>query len=733
MFHVKQKGLSIGGVMMANNLELKGTVKRILFKKEEFHIFHLKTEGEVVTALGELVQVSVGDEIAVWGKWVAHPKFGRQLKVEGFSKYMPTSLEAIEEYLASDLVKGIGPKSAKKIVKLFGEKSLEVAQNEPERLTVIKGINLQKAKEISGSLRQALEFQKVMLELLPLGLTVKTIIKIYRQFGGNALPKLIENPYVLTSVPQIGFVKADNIARKMNVPFDSMYRIKAAIEYMLQEEAGQHGHLYLQKDYLGARVKVLLDNGEKCVALAQIDAALNLLEIEGKVIIEDEELIYWGVFHYWEREAALAVRRKLAGGNDKFDLTKVAVMLAEYQQKNKIMLADKQQEAIAMVCTNRLSIITGGPGTGKTQTVKALIDLWQDLRPNKKVVLAAPTGRAARRMKEVTGQEAVTIHRLLKLGKTDSFQDFDEGDHVRADLLVVDEFSMVDMHLFFQLMTSVDEETTLVYIGDIDQLPSVGPGNVLREVLAAGVPAVKLTEIFRQEHQSQIVVNAHRCNRGEALELKSGKDDFCFIKEEDNQQLVRKIVQIVERLVAEGHSIEDIQVLSPMKKTDVGVEALNIALQEKLNPYHPLKGQLEHKNTVYRVGDKVMQLVNNYDKEVFNGDIGIIYQIEVKDQDDQCLEVVFEDKRISCSKDELDELTLAYAITVHKSQGSEYQVVIMPVSTQHYIMLARNLIYTGITRARNKVILLGTAKALNMAIKNNKVAQRNSKLAGRIG
>jgi len=718
---------------MEQDLEINGVVKRIIFKKDEFHIFHLETDEAVITVLGELIQVDTGDEIEVWGKWASHPKYGRQLKLEGFRKKIPTSLEGMEEYLASDLVKGIGPKTAKKIVKLYGEKSLEIAQNEPEKLTAVKGITAKKAEEISSCLKQALEFQKVMMELLPFGLTVKTIIKIYRQFGGNTLPKLIENPYSLTSVPQIGFIKADSIARKMNVPFDSIHRIKAGIEYVLQEEANQHGHLYLEKDYLAEKTRELLTDEDETVEMEQIGAGLGLLEIEGNIVIEKEGLIYWGVFHYWEREAAMAVMEKLGGGNDKFDLTKVSVKLEEYQQKNNILMADKQKDAIAMACTCRLSVITGGPGTGKTQTVRALIDIWKDLRQDKKIVLAAPTGRAARRMKEVTGQEAVTIHRLLKLGKREGFQEFDEGDHVRADLLVIDEFSMVDMHLFYQLMASVDEATSLVFIGDTDQLPSVGPGNVLREILAAGIPSVRLTEIFRQAHQSQIVVNAHRCNRGESLEFKEGKDDFFFIQEEDNQQLVKGIVQIVVRLVGEGNPIEDIQVLSPMKKTEVGVESLNNVLQGALNPYHPLKGQMEKKNIVYRVGDKVMQLVNNYDKEVFNGDIGIIYQMETGEQDNHWLEVLYEDRRVKYSKEELDELTLAYAITVHKSQGSEYQVVIMPVSTQHYIMLARNLIYTGITRARSKVILLGTTKALSIAIKNNKVVQRNSKLASRIG
>ncbi|MDW7675105.1 MAG: ATP-dependent RecD-like DNA helicase [Bacillota bacterium] len=714
------------------DLIVTGVVKKIIFQKEDFYILHLETTEDYITVLGELYQISPGDEISIWGKWTSHQKYGKQLKVEGFKKKIPTSIEAIEEYLASDVVKGIGPKTAKKIIEAFGENSLQVAQNEPEKLATIKGITVDKAKEIANCLKEALEFQQVMLELLPLGLTVKTIIKIYQQFGGSTLPKLAENPYILTTVPQIGFIKADNIARSMNIPFNSIHRIKAGIEYVLLEEASQNGHLYLEKDYLVTKAINILENDENPIEEEQLGASLSLLEIEGKIIIEDDIYIYWNIFHFWERESGRAVCQKLFGYLNKFDIDLLKEKLKEYQQKQQINLANKQVEAILMACVNRICIITGGPGTGKTQTVKAIIDIWKKNRSDKKILLAAPTGRAARRMKEVTGEKAVTIHRLLKLGRSDNYSEFDDGDNVEADLLVVDEFSMVDMHLFYQLITSVGEETTLVFIGDTDQLPSVGPGSVLSELIRANVPMIMLTEIFRQAHESQIVVNAHRCNKGEGLIIQPGRDDFYFIKEEDNAKVSEKIVQAVERLIAKGKSIEDIQVLSPMKKTETGVENLNKCLQAALNPHHPLKEKIETKNHTYRVGDKVMQIINNYDKGVFNGDVGIIYQIENGSGDNPMLEVMFDDRLINYKKEELEELNLAYAITVHKSQGSEYPVVIMPISTQHYVMLARNLLYTGITRAREKVVLLGTAKAVNIAIRNNKVLKRNSKLAERI-
>lgn len=713
--------------------ELEGTIKKIIFNKENFYILQLEASNNSFTVLGDLYDINIDEEIVVWGNWTQHHIYGKQLKVEGFRKKTPDSLEAIKEYLASDIVKGVGEKTAKKIVELYGMDSLKIAQNEPEKLTEIKGITLEKSKQISESLLKAREFENVMLELLPLGLTVKTIIKIYQQFAGNTLTKINENPYILTTVPQIGFIKADSIAEKLNIPFDSIHRIKAGIEFVLMEEANQNGHLYLEKEYLTIQTKKLLAKRKHEIDEEQIGAALSLLEIEGKVVIENEKNIYWGMFNYWEREAALLVREKIYGKPEKFDLPKLEDAIIEYQDKYGLILAEKQKQAIYLACTNKISIITGGPGTGKTQTIKAIIDIWHDMRKKKKIVLAAPTGRAARRMKEITGEEAVTIHRLLKLGKSDILTQLEEGDNVEADLLIVDEFSMVDMHLFYQLMMGVGDQTTVVFIGDTDQLPSVGPGNVLNELIEGKISSIVLTEIFRQANESQIVVNAHRCNKGEKIITNEDQEDFCFIEESNDELVPSLIVKTIEGFIKEGNSIEDIQVLSPMKKTKTGVENLNNIIQEYLNPFHPLKNQLEFKNNIYRVGDKVMQTVNNYEKEVFNGDVGIVYEIDQTEKENQWLKVIYEDKKVKYTKDQLDELVLAYAVTVHKSQGSEYPIVIMPVSTQHYIMLARNLIYTGITRAREKVVMIGTKKALNIAIKNDKVISRNTKLASRIG
>ncbi|MGF7186536.1 exodeoxyribonuclease V alpha subunit [Desulfitispora alkaliphila] len=631
----------------------------------------------------------------------------------------------MEEYLASDLVKGVGKVTAKKIVENFGEESLQVCQKEPERLTLIKGISLKKAEEIKKNITEALEFQQVMMDLLPLGLTVKMSIKAYQKFGSNAVALIKENPYLLTKIPQVGFIKADQIAKNFNADPTSLDRVMAALEHLLFEEANSKGNLYSEREDLVSKCLELLnrEQSEKLVDHNQVISALQQGAEQGKLILEGNN-VYLSTFHFWECESAQRVK-SLAVDNMREKEKEIEKELDGYQSRTGVLLTSHQQLAVKQAFEKKLSIVTGGPGTGKTQTIRAIIDIWSSLNQEAKILLAAPTGRAARRMKELTGMEAVTIHRMLGIGRGD---DADIFEDVVADLIVIDEFSMVDIQLFYQLITAVDENTSLVFVGDTDQLPSVGPGNVLQDLIRAEIPCVVLNEIFRQARESQIVTNAHRVNSGDNLEVDQSKGDFFFIQESDGERVVELILKSVVRLIDAGYSAEDIQVLAPMKKTETGIDNLNKLIQKALNPQHINKRQIETKKEIYRVGDKVMQTVNNYDKEVFNGDVGVVYQID----EEQNLEVSFDDKIIKYTKDQLEELALAYAITVHKSQGSEYPVVIMPITTQHYVMLARNLLYTGITRAKEKVVLIGTKKAVNIAIQNNRVLKRKTGLTERI-
>ncbi|KKM10688.1 hypothetical protein SY88_12795 [Clostridiales bacterium PH28_bin88] len=682
---------------------------------------------QVIKVTGSFYKVTPGDQLTIWGTWQTHRQYGEQLAVERYERPVPTSLEALKSYLGSGLVKGVGPVTAGRIVDHFGEATLAVAMHEPHRLAEVRGISPEKAGEIGRAVEETLAFQQVVSFLLPYGVTARMALRIFRQLGSATIDRVRENPYVLTEVDLIGFARADAIARAMGLAGESPYRIRAALTYVLKEAAERDGHCFLPPEELAARALEKLNTSG--LALEDLQRELNALVEMGQVVME-EGRAYLAYYHFLEERAARRVKEFLAVPAGPAPRS-LAELLDAYQAESGITLAAAQQEAVSRVCTEGFLVLTGGPGTGKTQTIRAAIEVFSRLRQIQgmecRIRLAAPTGRASRRMAEVTGFEAMTLHRLLGLKP---------GEHaaqeVKADLLVVDEFSMVDLPLFESLIHAVEPGTKVLLVGDADQLPSVGPGNVLKDLLAAGVAAVHLTEIFRQAAESQVVLNAHRINRGE-VNLEAGRD-FFFIQEEQPEAMAGAVLRVVERYLQSGGSLEEIQVLTPMKKGPLGTVALNALLQERFNPPAPDKGEVPRDRwTLFRTGDKVIQLTNDYLKEVFNGDIGRVREVR-REEEGPVLVVDFPDAgAVEYTEDELEALNLAHAITVHKSQGSEYRVVVMPVTTQHYVMLARNLIYTAITRAREKVVLVGTRRALGIAIRNNRVMKRCTSLAERIG
>lgn len=680
-----------------------------------------------------------GESLLVSGQWQVHNRYGKQLSVDQWERLIPASKEGLIRYLSSGLIKGIGPVTAARIVDHFDLDTLEIMENEPHRLQEIDGIGAKKATGILQSYRQYKDVQNVLVFLQGYGVGVGQAMRLYRRYGADTVKQVQENPYRMAEdVFGIGFKTADKIARQLGLPEDAPERIQASITYTLSRAAEQ-GHVFLPGGLLSERIKELLDISGEPLEDKFLEGQIRLMVDQKRLYSEEQdcgEAVYYAPFYQAEQGSARLLMQ-LSRLARQYSPLETAQVLGKVKH-DAAHLTEEQLQVLEQALLNGVLVVTGGPGTGKTTTIKALLNTFQLIR--QKVLLAAPTGRAAKRVTEATGEEAFTIHRLLEYNYTEGegfrFQR-NEKNPVDAQVVIIDEASMVDLLLMFNLLKALPSGCRLIMVGDVDQLPAVGAGNVLRDLISAGnIPCFRLGHIFRQARESMIIVNAHRVNQGDMPYLNLKNKDFFFIHEEDPEHAAQLVVQLCrERLPNYGpfDPLLDIQVLTPMRKTAAGVDRLNLLLQQALNPAAKEKVETSSKGTIYRLGDKVMQIRNNYQKEVFNGDIGIITAI---DREEAELVVTFREllapRPVVYDFTELDELVLSYAVSVHKSQGSEYPVIIMPVLTQHYMLLQRNLLYTGITRARKLAVLVGSKKALAIAVRNNRAEERYSFLDGRL-
>ena len=708
--------------------QLRGIVDRITFQNEEsgYTVARLQIEGStaynnrLATIVGEMLSINPGETVVLEGEWTTHKQYGSQFKIESYQTVYPSTVEGMRRYLGSGLIKGIGPVTAKRIVDHFGKEALDVIESDPERLVDVEGLGTKRAKWIIDAWEDQREIHNVMLFLQSHEVGTGYAVKIWKRYGHEAVELIQENPYRLSvDVWGIGFLTADRIAQKMGIPAHSNRRIQAGLLHVLNEAADKEGHVFLPEDALIESCAEALD-----VPINAIAPCVAQLLSEESIVVDDKRMY---LPHLYYAEQGAATRCYQLSQVQRIELGNIPAEIKAIEQRDGVIFAPRQKSALEKALSHNLLVLTGGPGTGKTTTIKGLIALLE--ARNKKIALAAPTGRAAKRMSEATGHEAKTIHRLLKFSPSEMAFEKNFENPLEIEALIVDEISMVDTVLMNSLLRAVPISASVVLVGDVDQLPSVGAGNVLKDVIASGiVEVVELNEIFRQAQTSHIVTNAHAINRGEMPYVRNDRDaDFFFLEVSEPDQVVETVCGLCAARLPRTYrldSIEDIQVLVPMYRGETGANNLNQVLQDELNP----KGQEMTRGGIrFRVGDKVMQVRNNYDRDVFNGDIGRVQGIE-----DDILRVRFQDRVIEYEFSELDELVLAYAMSVHKSQGAEFRAVVMPLTTQHYMMLQRNLLYTAITRARELVVLVGTKQALGMAVRNNRVAERHTTLSQRI-
>jgi len=711
---------------------IEGILERIVFFSEEtnFTVARLQVarNPDLVTIVGSIPCPNPGETLRLKGEWIVDVKFGRQFRVESCLSVLPSTITGIEKYLGSGLVKGIGPIMAKRVVAMFGLETLDVIGEQSERLLEVEGIGPIRVQRITKAWQEQKEVREVMVFLQGHGVSSTYAVKIYKAYGDKSVAVVKENPYRLAlDISGIGFKTADRIAQNMGIDPSSQIRAEAGIIHVLSELVDE-GHVYYPHDKLMDASASLLE-----VNRDVLETALSALITQRRVVIDEhveDRAVYLTPLHVAEVNVARRLETLI---NSPRQLIQIDIEMAMQwvQRAIGIELADLQKEAIRKAVASKALVLTGGPGTGKTTLLNCIIRILE--KKGQRILLASPTGRAARRLSEVTGREAKTIHRLLEYSPSEGGFKRNEENPLEADLVIIDESSMVDILLMNHLLKAVSPTTTLMLVGDIDQLPSVGPGNMLKDVIASGrVETVRLTEVFRQAQESMIVVNAHRVNRGEfpLVRTPEGKKaDFYFVARDDPEKALEMVKELCARRLPRAFRLnpfDDIQVITPMHKGVVGVANLNAEMQMLLNP---TGNEVSRGGRCFRINDKVMQTTNNYEKEVFNGDIGRVVEIK---HEEQTLAVKYEDRIVDYEWSDLDELVLAYAISIHKSQGSEYPAVVVPILPQHYIMLQRNLLYTAITRAKKLVVLVGSSRAIAMAARNSRVQHRYTALAARL-
>ena len=719
---------------MENLLSLSGTVEDIIYHNQDngYTVFSMSSEGDDVTVTCYAEQVAVGELVEVQGEFVSHHTYGRQFKAAVLERTLPAGAQAIRKYLASGAIKGIGPVTAQRIVELFGEKTFEIIENHPEELATVKGLSRSRAEEISLEVREIFGTRRVLAELHSLGLSAQDAVRVYMTYGSGSAEAVRTDPYMLCMQPLcLPFEQADQIASTLGFPQDDDRRISAGLRFVLEHNT-LNGHTFLPKaELINVASRMLgVDPGQSAACLMEMEEA-------GRVIcpqIGRYEAVY--LEEYYRAESYIAMRLMELGEYCQPIFQKPDQEIDKLQKRNHISYAELQRNAVKSALENGALIITGGPGTGKTTILNAIIELYQ--AAGKKLLLAAPTGRAAKRMAEVTGREAKTIHRLLEVEYRGGQPRFlrDDANPLKADVVLIDEMSMVDALLMEALLRAISPGTRLIMTGDIDQLPAVGAGNVLKDIIHSGVvQTVRLTEIFRQAADSLIILNSHAVNRGEYPDIDTTGKDFYFIRRSSEESIARTVLELVKERIPKSFQIPsgEIQVISPTKRGTGGTYMLNKALQQCLNPPSPDKVQHAFKDLVFREGDRIMQVKNNYDlvwsstadgesgKGLWNGDMGVITEI---DNRAGFLRAQFDDRECELEFNMLDEVDMAYAVTVHKSQGSEFSAVVIPVFKGPAKLLSRNLLYTAITRARDLCVLVGDPEALRSMVDNHRVYRR---------
>jgi exodeoxyribonuclease V alpha subunit len=713
---------------------LAGLIERVTFHSEEtgFAVLRVKVKGrrELATVVGSLATVSAGEWITAQGRWVRDSEHGLQLNATFLECTPPTSREGIEKYLGSGMIKGIGPVYAKKMVEKFGEEVLTVIEKSSAQLEEISGIGPERRRRIKEAWKEQRAIREIMVFLHSNGVSTSRAVRIFKTYGEQAIETVRANPYTLAKdISGIGFKTADQIAEKVGIPRESIIRACAGISHCLLE-ATNSGHCALPKEMLLDAAKGLLLVDETLIREALDRLLVNRELVEEQ--IGEHALVFLPALRATEIGIAAKIHAmcSMPSTHPAIDIGKA---IEWCEKKTGTELAASQKEAIKKACESRVLIITGGPGVGKTTLINSLLLIFRAKKI--KCLLCAPTGRAAKRLGDATGLEAKTIHRLLEFQPSSGGFTRNEERPLQCDLLVVDETSMVDVQLMHKLLKAVPANAHLILVGDVDQLPSVGPGMVLANLIESGVvPIVRLTEIFRQAAKSHIITNAHRINEGRMPEFgdKTQESDFYFVEREEPEAIQSTLIRLIkERIPAKWgfNPIGDVQVLCPMNRGSLGAREMNLQLQNALNPQRPDEPRVERFGWQFRIRDKVIQTENNYDKEVFNGDIG---RIKAINPDEREVAIQFESREVIYDFGELDEVSLAYAISIHKSQGSEFPVVIVPVAMQHYMLLQRNLIYTAITRGKKMVVLIGQKKALGLAVRNNRTGERFSGLLERL-